>query len=1305
MDANAIKPQPLQTSNKQNPEAPKKKPQSRKTIEETYQKRTQHHHILLRPDTYIGSIVKSTQNLWVFEGDKMVNRDVTYVPGLYKIFDEILVNAADNKQRDRSMDRLEVEIDAENNFVSVFNNGEGIPVAVHKTENVYVPEMIFGQLLTSSNYDDGSKKTTGGRNGFGAKLTNIFSTEFVVETADSKRKKKYKQLYPPVITDCDKEESWTRVSFKPDLAKFQMNHLEADVVALMKKRVIDVAGCLGETVNVALNGKQVPVKSFGDYVDLYLEARFGEKKDSIPRFVKRFNARWEICVCVRDTHFEQVSFVNAISTMKGGTHVDYVTDQLINYAADEIYKAHPNVILRPHLVKSNLWVFVNALIDNPSFNSQTKLTLTTRPDNFGSSCILQVPFLEEVCKAGVVDNIISWVKFKQKREEKKAEKEKRSRITGISKLEDANEAGSERAKECTLILTEGDSAKALAMAGISAVGRDCYGVFPLRGKVLNVREANNYQIDNNEEIQSIMKILHLEYDKQYNSVEDLRYGHVMIMTDQDHDGSHIKGLLINLFHSLWPSLLKIPTFLLEFITPIIKAARAGQVLPFYSIPEYESWKESLGGNTSGWTIKYYKGLGTSTSKEGKEYFQDLEKHKKDFLWLDENDNDAIELAFSKSKIEARKKWLQKFKWMPGTYLDQKEKHIKYSDFVNKELIQFSAADLKRSIPCMVDGFKPGQRKILFSCFKRNFTKEAKVAQFSGYVSEHSAYHHGEQSLANTIVGMAQDYMGSNNINLLQPNGQFGTRHQGGKDHASARYIYTCLSPITRFLFHKNDDALLHYLNEDGQSVEPAWFMPVIPMILVNGTEGIGTGWSTYIPNYNPRDIVANVRHFLNDEPMEPMIPWYKGFKGTIERTNGKEAGSYTVKGIIEEVNKTTVRITELPVRKSTEEYKQFLDSLISKGGRNKEQFIKDFREFTDDKTVHFEIYVSEKNMAIAKTEGLVEKFKLSTTISTGNMHLFNAKGELVKYSSPEKSKHLKGFDICSHIIEEFCDLRLEFYEKRKKFMLSMLEKELLKLENKARFINEVVEGKTIIMNRKRNDLLAELKQKNFTPFPSNATSPNPTESDYEYLLSMPIGTLTMEKVQELCGQRKKLNDEVDGLKHATPESLWSKDLDALEQKLNLQSKIYDRLEGMKPEVNGGTSKRTIRTTRKKKKANDKDASAEKHTAPSHVTGKIPEIVESQGLQGKDEAPPMPNFPPPEVNGDRELEQKEEQAKQNLSPLKSTEPKISELQEEDTTRKMPAYNSNDPVIEILETVEDCEKEQQKSNDPVIEYRKL
>lgn len=178
---------PLQTSNNANiPPA--------KTIEETYQKKTQLEHILLRPDTYVGSIEKHSQTLWVYENDEMVQRSISYVPGLYKIFDEILVNAADNKQRDPSMDSVKVTIDAEQNCISVYNNGDGVPVEIHQEEGIYVPEMIFGHLLTSSNYDDSMKKTTGGRNGYGAKLTNIFSTEFVIETADGKRQKKYKQV-------------------------------------------------------------------------------------------------------------------------------------------------------------------------------------------------------------------------------------------------------------------------------------------------------------------------------------------------------------------------------------------------------------------------------------------------------------------------------------------------------------------------------------------------------------------------------------------------------------------------------------------------------------------------------------------------------------------------------------------------------------------------------------------------------------------------------------------------------------------------------------------------------------------------------------------------------------------------------------------------------------------------------------------------------------------------------------------------------------------------------------------------------
>ncbi|KAF7085410.1 hypothetical protein CFC21_088844 [Triticum aestivum] len=1126
-----------------------------KTIEEMYQKKTQLEHILLRPDTYVGSIEKHTATLWVYEDGAMVNRPVTYVPGLYKIFDEILVNAADNKQRDPSMDSLKVDIDVEGCCISIYNNGDGVPVEIHQEEKIYVPELIFGNLLTSSNYDDNERKTTGGRNGYGAKLANIFSTEFVIETADGRRQKRYKQVFSenmgkksePEIKKCKQSENWTKVTFKPDLEKFKMTELEADVVALMMKRVVDMAGTLGKTVKVELNGEKVAVKSFSDYVQLYIDSA-SKEGIKLPRIYQKVNDRWEVCVSLSEGQFQQVSFVNGIATIKGGTHVDYVASQIASHVMGVVNKKNKQANMKLHIVKGYLWVFVNALIDNPAFDSQTKETLTTRQGSFGSTCELPEDFLKKVSSSGVVDSLLSWAEFKLSKELKKTDGTKKTSIVGIPKLEDANDAGGKNSDQCTLILTEGDSAKALAMAGIGVVGRDHYGVFPLRGKLLNVREASHKQLMENAEIQNIKKILGLQHEKKYDSTKGLRYGHLMIMTDQDHDGSHIKGLLINFIHKEWPSLLKVPSFLVEFITPIIK------------------------------------GLGTSTAEEGRDYFEQISLHKKDFVWADDKDGEAIELAFSKKKITERKDWLTNYQ--PGTCLDQREKRIKYSDFINKELILFSMADLERSIPSMVDGFKPGQRKILFCSFKKNLVKESKVAQFIGYVSEHSAYHHGEQSLASTIVGMAQDFVGSNNINLLEPRGQFGTRNAGGKDAASARYIFTRLNPITRLIFPKDDDVLLNYLNEDGQSIEPSWYMPIIPMVLVNGSEGIGTGWSTYVPNYNPRDIIANLKRLLNGETIVPMVPWYRGFKGSLKETSTKATGvTYTITGVIEEVADTKLKITELPVRRWTTDYKEFLESMCpipikekeKSKDKNKEKkkekdkdkdkekekskeppLLEEIRSQCDHADVEFELILTEQNMNIAKQEGLEKKFKLTTTIGTTNMHLFDSHGKIKKYDNPED------------VLQEFFDLRFKFYIKRKKVMLENMGQELLKYQNKVRFILAVTSGEIIVNNRKRADLFQELQKKNYTPFPKKKPTSGPvavgsTEadedndespaeaaaSDYEYLLAMSIGTLTMEKVKELIAQQNKVEADLEILRNTEPKTLWLRDLDALEKELDV----------------------------------------------------------------------------------------------------------------------------------------------------------
>lgn len=331
-------------------------------------------------------------------------------------------------------------------------------------------------------------------------------------------------------------------------------------------------------------------------------------------------------------------------------------------------------------------------------------------------------------------------------------------------------------------------------------------------------------------------------------------------------------------------------------------------------------------------------MGTSTSQEAKEYFTNMARHRITFKYQGQQDDDHIVLAFSKKHIEQRKEWLTNFMveskrrkelGLPERYLYMQDtKSITYTDFINLELVLFSNADNVRSIPSLVDGLKPGQRKVLFTCIKRNDKKEVKVAQLAGSVAEHSAYHHGEQSLCATIVNLAQNFVGSNNINLLEPRGQFGTRLTGGKDSASARYIFTKMSPLTRMIFHPHDDPLLKHEYDDNLKIEPVWYVPVIPMVLVNGAEGIGTGWMTKIPNYNPREIVQNIRKLLDGEEVVKMLPWYKNFKGTIEDCGDNR---YVVSGEIAVIGNDKVEITELPVGTWTQNYKENVLEILLHG--------------------------------------------------------------------------------------------------------------------------------------------------------------------------------------------------------------------------------------------------------------------------------------------------------------------------------------------------------------------------------------
>ncbi|VVC97115.1 unnamed protein product [Leptidea sinapis] len=1159
------------------------------TIEKIYQKKSQLEHILLRPDTYIGSVERSTETMWIFDKSKecMVQKEITYVPGLYKIYDEILVNAADNKQRDPKMDVIKIDINQEQNTISVYNNGCGIPVVMHKDEKMFVPTMIFGHLLTSSNYNDEEEKVTGGRNGYGAKLCNIFSTKFTVETASKQYKKHFKQTWggnmtkasEPKVKESGKDDDFTKVTFSPDLEKFKMEKLEDDIVALMSRRAYDVAAS-SPGVKVYLNGERLKVNKFKDYVDLYIKGKEDENGQPLKVVYEKVNDRWEVALTLSDRGFQQVSFVNSIATTKGGKHVDSVADSVVKNVLEVLKKKNKGgVNIKPFQVKNHMWVFINCLIVNPTFDSQTKENMTLQAKSFGSKCNFSEKFITAVSKCGIVEAVLTWAKFKAQTELVKASGKKQSKLKGIPKLEDANEAGTKNSHLCTLILTEGDSAKTLAVSGLSVVGRDHFGVFPLKGKPLNVRDASHKQVLENVEINNLIKILGLQYKKKYNTMDDLktlRYGKVMIMADQDQDGSHIKGLLINFIHHNWPELLKLP-FLEEFITPIVKATKKNTELSFYSLPEFEEWKNET-ENYHTYNIKYYKGLGTSTAKEAKEYFQNMDRHRIRFKYSGATDDHHIELAFSKKGADQRKEWLtshmeevkrRKEIGLPERYLYTKEtKSVTYSDFVNLELVLFSNGDNVRSIPSMMDGLKPGQRKVIFTCIKRNDKREVKVAQLAGSVAEHSAYHHGEQSLAMTIVNLAQNYVGSNNINLLEPRGQFGTRLCGGKDSASPRYIYTLMSPLARLIFHPHDDPLLVHEFEDNQKIEPIYYVPILPMVLVNGSEGIGTGWSTKIANYNPRDIVENIRRMLDGEEPKPMHPWYKNFRGTIEGFGDK----YVISGEAAVLGNDKIEITELPVGTWTQNYKEnVLEPML--GTEKVKPLISEYREYHTDTTVRFVVTLLPGKLSEVEADGIHKVFKLQTTISMTCMNAFDNNNCLKKYEKVEE------------ILREFYSVRVKYYARRKQYLEGQLQAEADKLSNQARFILEKCDKGLVVENKKRKVMVEELIKRGYAPDPIAdwkkkaakmqglvaLEEEEPAESEdepepevdakgkpvdpekafqqlkevkkYNYLLGMSMWMLTKEKKDELLKQRDQKLSELDALKKKTETMLWQEDLD------------------------------------------------------------------------------------------------------------------------------------------------------------------
>jgi len=1127
---------------------PKKSKKSDKIV---YEHLEHEEHIYKLPDSYIGGIEPDSTDIYTYENDKIISRNITYVPGFYKIFDEIIVNAIDQHTRTihakenkvpctNIVNKLEITIDQNTGYISLLNNGDGIQITKQEVQKkkIFTPEMIFGVLLTSETYSNNGANITGGKNGYGSKLTNIFSKVFIVETVDKKRKTKYIQRWTnnmktkdePQIEKDYKGEPYTKITFLPDYERFGMDGLNDDIVGLLTKRIFDC--CLWFSNNGMLINKDLLDKKPKKYpVEVYLNNT--KLECNLENYINMYNThdtiidkknifivgcyRWEVAIIESpNSKFNHVSMINGISTFRGGKHVDIISTTFTKKCLDYLKSKKKNLKdIKPSVFKDHIWIFVKHIMESASYDSQTKEYCTTNIKE--NKCDFDDKFIEKFMKNTNIINKLEALTIINDNKVKTTTNKHKSSIN-VPKLVDANFAGTKKSHLCKLILTEGDSAMSSALAGLSAIehSSDIYGVFPLKGKLLNVRDESLKASEDNIEISNIMKIIGLNFNTEYINTNNLRYNEIIILTDQDVDGFHIKGLLINLFDTLFPTLLDLDNFITCLSTPLVIATKGNKQIKFYNLTDYKDWEDTT-VDAHKYKIKYFKGLGTSNRIQSQEYFKEMKLLD---YYLDDNSKYYINMVFANELADSRKDWLSTYDKKNILHLeDNTHTKVSFSDFVNLELKHFSNYDNIRSIPCLLDGLKPSQRKILWSCIKKNLKEEIKVAQLAGYVSEVSEYHHGEASLLGCIVSMAQDFVGSNNLNLLSPEGQFGSRRFGGKDHASARYIFTKLNEITFKLFNKLDDDLLLKQYEDNNEIEPEYYIPLLPLILINGAEGIGTGYSTKILQYNPIDIITNIRNLLNGSELLEMMPHYRGFKGQIVKESLNKYISY---GIIKLLNnkKNVLEISELPVGKWSTDYElKVLDKLYN------DKKIESYEKYSSDIDVKY--HITMLNNIILSDEvmtELIKTFKLSKPLNATNMHLYNTYGIITKY------------DNVNDIIIEFYNIRLEYYVKRKDLLLEKYNYEKLILENKIRFITEIISKKLIISNKEDNILLIELSDKNF--YKKNNT--------YDYLLDMNLRSMTLKRLNYLQEQLSNLINTINQINNKTTKQLYTDDLNDFE---------------------------------------------------------------------------------------------------------------------------------------------------------------
>lgn len=913
-------------------------------------------------------------------------------------------------------------------------------------------------------------------------------------------------VHPPKLTRTSAKKSSTRIRWKVDLGRLGMTApLSEDVLSVLRARVYDIAAVSGKKMTVKLDGATLHVTGLTEYAKalggklLQRESIVGQ--DGV--------ASMEMCLLEPDESSPAVcvGFVNGLRC-SSGTHVDMVFRRLAEATSDLVSKKlKRNVIVKPAQIRERLSVVINAVIINPSFTTQTKERLETRADKLG----FEYACSPATCRALAGELLESMCRVFAAQDEKAVQKTiKRDKNVCIPKYEPALKKNSKH-HACKLYITEGDSAKALAVAGFSVIGRDHHGVFPLRGKLVNVNGLSAKKALENREIMHLTQILGLDPHRTYSSeaVNALPYANVVIFTDQDHDGSHITGLLLNWLQTFFPSLLQVhPDFVQRFATPIVRARVGTDTRWFFSQVECQTW---LQGRTPT-AVKYYKGLGTSDTEDAKRYFSNIDKHLIKITHTGDSCKEAIQIFFNSTRAEDRKKSLVQVD--EASFVDYSADATTFKDFCDHELIHHCANDNRRSLANVIDGLKPSQRKVVFSAFKRK-PGEVKVAQMAASTAELTAYHNGESSMVQTLVHLAQPWMGANNIALLKPNGMFGSRHMPRNEHSAERYIFTERHPCARKFFREEDDAVLQLAQDDGRSIEPVIYSPIVPFLLVNGSDGIGTGWKAYCPPYDALEIVDNTRKLVADRnaTLTPMTPSYYGFKGTtvLEGNEVVFTGVHTI------VDDTTIEITELPPKVWTAPYIEWLrEHLIGDGDKK-------FVLKVTDCSTHDAVAIVIKTKPQLKDRDMLKELKLTQRVSLNYLNFFDEQGKL---------EHFKSID---DIFRAHAAARRRLYAARLTAQIRALEHDRRIAESRALFV-QAISLKTIQPTEMNKDELCTYLR----------TNGYYDHDNFEYM-QIGLFSLARDRSAQLRATADRLAKEVDALKRTTVEAVWTRELNELEE--------------------------------------------------------------------------------------------------------------------------------------------------------------